>query len=139
MTRPRKQSAPAGKREHIGADVMAYFRERAARDPEFAAASQEETDRLQLAHRIRELREAKRLSQAQLAEMIGTKQPSVARIESGRALPRLDVLQRIATALGMRLTIDFVKAPNPRRRRAKATAEDQTTAWPTSEPRPALR
>ncbi|MBA3545593.1 MAG: helix-turn-helix transcriptional regulator [Nannocystis sp.] len=139
MTQPRKKTSPASKREHIGADVMAYFRERAAKDPEFAAASREEADKLQLAHRIRELREAKKLSQAQLAEMIETKQPSIARIESGRTLPRLDVLQRIATALGMRLTIDFVKVPAPRRRRAKTAVQEQTSSWAGAEVRPSLR
>jgi len=137
MTQPRKKSA--SKREHIGADVMAYFRQRAAEDPEFAAAAREESDKLQLAHRIRELREAKKLSQAQLAEMIETKQPSIARIESGRTLPRLDVLQRIATALGMRLTIDFVKVPVPRRRRAKAEVQTQTSSWAHAETRPSPR
>ena len=54
MTKPRKTPSPAIKREHIGGDVMAYFRERAAADPEFAAASREETEKLELAHRIRE-------------------------------------------------------------------------------------
>lgn len=139
MTRAKKQTSSANKREHIGADVMAYFNERAADDPEFAAASREETDRLQLAHRIRELREAKKLSQAQLAEMIETKQPSIARIESGRALPRLDVLQRIATALGLRLTIDFVKVPVQRRRRAKTADVEQASSWATTETRPTAR
>jgi transcriptional regulator with XRE-family HTH domain len=139
MTRSAKKPSSKAKREHIGADVMAYFRQRKAADPEFAAASLEESDKLELAHRIRELREAKGLSQAQLAELIETKQPSIARIESGRSLPRLDVLQRIATALGMRLTIDFVKAPAPRRRRAKATDDKQVSTWAANEPRPSAR
>jgi transcriptional regulator with XRE-family HTH domain len=139
MTRATKKTSFTSQREHIGADVMAYFNQRAKDDPEFAAASREEADKLQLAHRIRELREAKGLSQTQLAEMIETKQPSIARIESGRALPRLDVLQRIATALGMRLTIDFVKVPVPRRRKAKATEADRPSDWASSEARPSAR
>jgi hypothetical protein len=53
-------SSPGQRNKHIGADVMAYFDERAKNDPEFAAASREEADRLQLAHRIRALREAKK-------------------------------------------------------------------------------
>ena len=139
MTRSAKKSPSKAKREHIGADVMAYFRQREAEDPEFAAASHEESDKLRLAHRIRELREAKGLIQAQMAELSETKQPSIARIESGRALPRLDVLQRIATALGMRLTIDFVKIPTPRRRRAKATDDKQAANWALNESRPSAR
>ncbi len=138
MTRATKKPSPAVKQANIGGDVMAYFRQREADDPEFAAASREEADKLKLAHRIRELREAKGLSQAQLAEMIETKQPSIARIESGRALPRLDLLTRIASALGMRLTIDFEKVPAPRRRRVKAEAVEQSSRWADG-PRPTVR
>ena len=138
MARAPKELS-VGRRAHIGADVLEYFRARAANDPEFAAASREEADKLKLARRIRELREAKGLSQTQLAELIETKQPSIARIESGRALPRLEVLQRIASALGMRLTIDFEKVPTPRRKRAKAAAVEHTATWTNTESRPSAR
>lgn len=135
MTRSTNKPAAKITRARVGADVMAHFRQRGAEDPEFAAASVEEADKLRLAHRIRELREASGLSQAQLAERIATKQPSIARIESGRMLPRLDVLQRIASALGLRLSIDFVKPPTPRRRRVKAVE----AAWAAQETRPSVR
>jgi len=71
--------------------------------------------------------------------MVETKQPSIARIESGRALPRLEVLQRIASALGMRLTIDFEEVPVPRRKRAKAAAVEHTATWTNTESRPSAR
>ena len=44
------------------------------------------------------------LSQAELAERIGTKQPAIARIEGGQ-LPSTTTLQRIAAATGSRLRI----------------------------------
>lgn len=95
------------KSPHVGADVMAHLHQRELRDPEFAAISQEEYDKLELARQIRQLREARGLSQAELAELLGTRQPSIARIESGRVLPRIDMLFRLATALGLRLRLDF--------------------------------
>src|SRR5690606_9578261 len=42
---------------------------------------------------------AKGLSQKELANLIGTKQPSIARIEKGENLPSLSLLQKIAEAM----------------------------------------
>ncbi len=56
---------------------------------------------------MRTLRLRKGLSQAQLAEAIGTQQPHVARIESGQADLRLETCRRIARVLGVDLnTLD---------------------------------
>jgi DNA-binding XRE family transcriptional regulator len=80
-----------------------YIAERREHDAEFA----EEFDKLQLARKMRELREKAGLSQAQLAARVGTQAPGIARIERGRFAPRLDVLHRIAAALGKRVRIHF--------------------------------
>ena len=40
------------------------------------------------------------MTQEKLAQKIGTKQPSIARVENGAVLPSLKFLQKIATALG---------------------------------------
>ena len=56
---------------------------------------------------LRTLRLRKGLSQAKLADAIGTQQPHVARIESGQADLRLETCRRIAGALGVDLnTLD---------------------------------
>lgn len=52
---------------------------------------------------LRTLRLRRGLSQAQLAEVIGTQQPHVARIEGGHADLRLETFRRIAEALGVDL------------------------------------
>jgi DNA-binding XRE family transcriptional regulator len=52
---------------------------------------------------LRMLRLQRGMSQAQLAEAIGTQQPHIARIESGRADLRLDTCRRLAAALGVDL------------------------------------
>lgn len=45
------------------------------------------------------------LSQRELAERIGTTQPAISKIEAGRTLPRLDLLDRIARATGGPITL----------------------------------
>lgn len=56
---------------------------------------------------LRVLRMRRGLSQAQLAEAIGTKQPHIARIESGNADLRLETCRKLAAALDVDLnTLD---------------------------------
>lgn len=45
------------------------------------------------------------LSQAELAERMGTSQSAVARLESGRVKPSTRTLEKLAAATGMRLRI----------------------------------
>jgi ribosome-binding protein aMBF1 (putative translation factor) len=47
----------------------------------------------------------KKLSQKQVAAKIGTKQSAIARFESGNVNPSLDFLQKIASVMGLKLTI----------------------------------
>jgi transcriptional regulator with XRE-family HTH domain len=46
------------------------------------------------------------MSQAQLAEATGLKQPNIARIEAGKYSTTLDLLTTIADALGVK--VDFI-------------------------------
>lgn len=60
---------------------------------------------------VRELissRIAKNLTQGQLAEMIGTKQTNISRLESGRYNPSMKMLRKIAEAMGKKLEIHLV-------------------------------
>lgn len=54
---------------------------------------------------VAEERERWRLSQRQLAELVGTVQSAIARLESGGTAPRLDTLLRVAHALDCELDI----------------------------------
>ena len=74
------------------------------RDPEFRAAA----EALEPAYQLARLRIAKGLTQAQLAQLVGTRQPGIARLESGKTEPKLSFLRRVAKALGYRLEIRFV-------------------------------
>jgi transcriptional regulator with XRE-family HTH domain len=66
----------------------------------------------QVAARRRELG----LSQAELAELTGTTQSAIARLESGGRPPRIDTLLRIANALDCELKVEL----RPRTKRGKA-------------------
>ena len=48
------------------------------------------------------------LTQAQLAERIGTTQSAISRLESGRILPSLATLERVAKACGSALELHLV-------------------------------
>ncbi|MER7000988.1 helix-turn-helix transcriptional regulator [Streptomyces sp. NPDC000410] len=47
-------------------------------------------------------------SQRQLADAAGMRQPHVSRLEAARSLPSLDVLRRVAEAMGTDLTVALV-------------------------------
>ena len=81
------------------------------KDPEFKAHYQEKRRALTLAMKIAKLREKKGLSQQQLAELMGTSQQAISRIESGEyAGFTLKTLEKIAEATGTRVKIEFVAA-----------------------------
>lgn len=71
------------------------------RNPEFRAAVEE----LEPAYQIARLRQMRGLTQQQLADLVGTKQPSIARLESGRWVPKLSFLKRVAEAMGGRVVV----------------------------------
>ncbi|GHT74577.1 hypothetical protein FACS189456_6090 [Bacteroidia bacterium] len=64
-------------------------------------------ERMRIGKRISELRNKKGISTITLAEMTGLKQPNICRIEQGRYSTGMDILSKIADALGCGL--DFVE------------------------------
>lgn len=48
---------------------------------------------------VKDIRKRRRLSQTQLAEMVGCDQSMISKIEAGTANPTLDLIESIATAL----------------------------------------
>ena len=69
----------------------------------FSMDLDEQFNKYRLAQELKAMRENAGLSQKELAERVHTKQPSIARMERARVLPKLDLLQRVARALGARL------------------------------------
>lgn len=63
-----------------------------------------DVDGVKLGKRIRELRLAAGLTQAELARRTGIHRPNIARVEAGRHTPSLETLARLAQAIGVPTT-----------------------------------
>jgi HTH-type transcriptional regulator/antitoxin HipB len=92
---------------------LAEAREARIDRPEVAAAYEETRLRHELAEAIRSRREELGWSQRQLAERAGMTQPGIARFEAGGTTPTLPLLERLASALGLTVTISL--SPTGRR------------------------
>ena len=73
-------------------------------DPDFVAESLE----LEIGYQVARLRILQGLTQEELAEKVRTRQPSIARLESGRSLPSLSFLEKIAEELDAEMEIKIV-------------------------------
>lgn len=75
-------------------------------NPEFRAAYAKRRRVQEIARTVRALREGAGLSQADLAAMIGTKQPAIARLETSQYQePQWNTLDKIAMALHKQLSL----------------------------------
>lgn len=79
-------------------------------DPEVREAYDAMTGEFALARELIAARVRAGLTQAELAERMGTTQSAVARIESGRRLPSMKTLLRYAKATGSRPLVKLVAA-----------------------------
>ncbi|MCA9606566.1 MAG: helix-turn-helix transcriptional regulator [Myxococcales bacterium] len=68
------------------------------------ASTNGSVDGVRLGQRIRELRLAAGLTQAELARRTGIHRPNIARVEAGRHTPSLETLARLASAIGVPTT-----------------------------------
>jgi transcriptional regulator with XRE-family HTH domain len=90
-----------------------------------------------IAERVAERRKAWGLSQRELAELCGTTQSAIARLERGARPPRIDTLARIAAALDSELVIELRPKTNPPRggRKESQDARDQRPIRAGRQPR----
>ena len=75
------------------------------KDPEYVKAYDALEDEFARAKLVIDARAYADLSQAELAERMGTSQSAIARLESGRFKPSTRTLEKLAAATGMRLRI----------------------------------
>jgi ribosome-binding protein aMBF1 (putative translation factor) len=75
------------------------------KDPEYMKAYDALEDEFARAQLVIGARAHADLSQAELAERMGTSQSAIARLESGRIKPSTRTLEKLAAATGMRLRI----------------------------------
>ena len=65
---------------------------------------------LDVGEKVRDAREAAGLSQRELAARMGTSQAAVARLEAGGVGATLTTLQKVATALDLKITVELSTA-----------------------------
>jgi ribosome-binding protein aMBF1 (putative translation factor) len=85
------------------------------KEPKYKKAYDALEEEFVLASAVMDVRSRAGLTQEQLARRMGTTQPVVARLESGRSRPSIRTLERLADATGSRLLISF--EPRERKRR----------------------
>ena len=85
------------------------------KEPKYRKAYETLEEEFVLASAVMDVRNRAGLTQQELARKMGTTQPVVARLESGRIRPSLRTLERLAEATGSRLLIRF--EPRTARRR----------------------
>lgn len=84
-----------------------YVAERSKNNPDFANLVEQENINLEVAVKVRNLRENMGMSQREFASLIGKPQSTIARIEDGSMNASTKVLSEIAQATKQRLTIQF--------------------------------
>jgi len=89
------------------------------KEPKYRKAYEALEEEFVLASAVIDVRSRAGLTQQELAQKMGTTQPAVARLESGRSRPSMRTLERLAEATGSRLCISFAprnaKRPAPPR------------------------
>jgi|SRR5450759_195572 ribosome-binding protein aMBF1 (putative translation factor) len=95
MTEPPKRPAH---RNRVGRPLQRLRERFAYDDPDRRLVAE-------IAEQVIEQRIARDLSQKELADLCATSQPAIARLESGARPPRIDTLQRIASALDCELEV----------------------------------
>jgi predicted XRE-type DNA-binding protein len=100
------------KRSTTQSAVMAWIEDQLARDAKLRQRVEELLNEMRIEQDLVALREARGLSQSQLAGLLGMSQPAIAKIESGKVKNfELKTLVRYATVLGGRVTIEIQKRP----------------------------
>ena len=96
--------------------VQEWIDRELARDPKFRREVEETLMGMRIEQDVAALRELRGVTQAQLAQMLGVKQPVIGRIEAGKAQNiGIRMLVRIATALGGQVHLSIRADPRPRR------------------------
>lgn len=90
-------------RDHL-VSGRAYLQNR-LQDPEFKAAYEAEQIRAEVARVFKEKRKSLKISQSELAKKSHTDQKVISRIENGATSVGVDLLQKVASALGAKISI----------------------------------
>lgn len=87
---------------------LASVRESILSNPEVRAEYDALKAEFEFARAVLEMREFLGLTQRQFADLAGIKQAQLARLESGRQMPRIDTLANLAERVGLAVEVRFV-------------------------------
>lgn len=79
-------------------------------NPEVKAEYEALKPEFDFARRVIAMRSTTGLTQREFAEQIGIKQSQLARIESGKQMPKLETLARVAAAAGYKIEVSFLSS-----------------------------
>ena len=91
----------------IGTSAIEVAHERAARSAEYRAERERLAFWSDIAAQVILFRTRHGLSQADLAERVGTSHSAISRLESGQHATNVETLRRVAAALGSHLRLQF--------------------------------
>ena len=91
--------------------LILELKEQWMKNPAFKAEYDALEDEFSLARELIEARTRAGLSQAELAQRMGTTQSAIARLESGKAPPSMRTIVRIAAATGSRAVVRLEPCP----------------------------
>jgi transcriptional regulator with XRE-family HTH domain len=87
---------------------FASVRESILSNPEVRAEYEALRSEFKCSRAVLEMRESLGLTQRQFADLTGIKQAQLARLESGKQMPRIDTLANLAERLGLAVEVRFV-------------------------------
>jgi len=106
-----------------------WFEEQLTADPSFQHQVEETLNELRLEQDLVALREARGISQTQLAKALGVSQPAIAKLESGKAKNiELRTLIRAVSALGGTVRIQITRGSGERRKKVDPLAPRSRSA-----------
>ncbi len=95
-------------------DLAGFIAKASARDERFAASLEDARSRSALLRSLIDARKAEGLTQATVAEQMGTTQSAISDFEGGTSDPRLSTLHRYARAVGRRLVLAVLEGTSSR-------------------------
>ena len=108
--RPTPRKSRSSEVSPVGESADQAAARRARQSPEYRAQQAALAGCREIAWLLIKFRMDKGLSQQELADLVGTSNSQISRIESGRHRTNLDTLTRIAHALDLRLVLGFEAA-----------------------------
>ncbi len=88
-------------------DLKEYIDKRKKSDKGFAQGYEEGYEQFKVGVMLRQARESSGLTQEELARRLKTKKTAISRIENHAEDIKLSTLERVASALGKRLTVEI--------------------------------